>query len=324
MDSLILAPLNLGFFTQDGSRKRARVETTRSLKKVKVSTFGAAVEHEINIDVEDLCARNILTPVEPLERPRFTKQSMLTGYKMSEVLGTGKTCTVRKAVDLCTRQTVAIKIMNRYCESSMEDMFTHAEREAQLLSELDHPNIVKFIRQIETPTKVYTVLEYVQGTDLQTYVTRNPKEIKKLFKQLASTLDYCHTQGVAHRDVKPQNLLVDTQGNLKIVDFGMSVRYHGQKINTSCGTPSYASPEAIMGRNYNGPELDSWSVGVVLFQMTTSTLPFANVSETLQGQWNNQAPQLCKETRELVQGLLCMEPTLRMTLRQAAAAAWCR
>jgi len=101
------------------------------------------------------------------------------------------------------------------------------------------------------------------------------EESAKFLRQILSALEYCHETSVIHRDLKPENLLLDNHKNIKINDFGLSnVMTHGQFLQSSCGSPHYSSPEILQRTKYIGPEVDIWSVGVILYAMVTGTLPW--------------------------------------------------
>ncbi|KAF3508176.1 hypothetical protein F2Q69_00001068 [Brassica cretica] len=100
-------------------------------------------------------------------------------------------------------------------------------------------------------------------------------DARKLFQQLIDAVDYCHNRGVYHRDLKPQNLLLDSKGNLKVSDFGLSaVPKSGDMLSTACGSPCYIAPELIMNKGYSGAAVDVWSCGVILFELLAGYPPF--------------------------------------------------
>lgn len=123
------------------------------------------------------------------------------------------------------------------------------------------------------------MLEYIEGGELFHHIYENGRlpehEAVRIFRQMISGLSYCHRFNICHRDLKPENILMDRNRNIKIVDFGMAALQPANKwLNTSCGSPHYASPEVIRGNNYRGDKADVWSCGVILYAMLTGTLPF--------------------------------------------------
>ena len=136
----------------------------------------------------------------------------------------------------------------------------------------------------------YLVLEFVEGGELFDHITRNgclpEPEAVRIFRQMISGLSYCHRFNICHRDLKPENILMDRNRNIKIVDFGMAALQPANKwLNTSCGSPHYASPEVIRAENYHGDKADIWSCGIILFAMLTGRLPFGGTGDS--GDWRN-------------------------------------
>lgn len=129
-------------------------------------------------------------------------------------------------------------------------------------------------------------MEYVEGGELFNLVNDQEglkeDDARRLFRQIISGIEYCHQNLVAHRDLKLENILVDRQGNIKIVDFGLSnFMKDGQFLKTGCGSLHYAPPEIIMGKRYTGAEVDTWSCGVILYAMLTGYLPFDEDNQSL-------------------------------------------
>lgn len=147
---------------------------------------------------------------------------------------------------------------------------------------MDHPNILKLYDVLETNKKVYIILEHVKGGELFDYIIDNDrlpeKEAIRFLGQMVVGLQHCHAHWVCHRDLKAENLLLDENNNIKIVDFGFAQvtrRWNELLLDTPCGSPHYAAPEVISGeRLYDGPQSEVWSLGVILFAMTTGLLPF--------------------------------------------------
>lgn len=152
-------------------------------------------------------------------------------------------------------------------------------REIEILKMIRHPNIIQLFEIIETPKQLFLIMEYVSGGELFDYIVKKQKlpesESAKFFQQIICGVEYLHELGIVHRDLKPENLLLDYQNNLKLVDFGLSNTYkQGETLKTACGSPCYAAPEMIEGKNYLGSRVDIWSCGVILFAMVAGYLPF--------------------------------------------------
>ncbi|XP_027108569.1 CBL-interacting serine/threonine-protein kinase 9 isoform X4 [Coffea arabica] len=147
---------------------------------------------------------------------------------------------------------------------------------------IKHPNVVSLIEVMASKTKIYIVLEYVDGGELFDKIAKYGRlkedEARRYFQQLINAVDYCHSRGVYHRDLKPENLLLDSCGSLKVSDFGLSafskqVRADGL-LHTACGTPNYVAPEVLTDKGYDGTSSDVWSCGVILFVLMAGYLPF--------------------------------------------------
>ncbi|KAJ3308698.1 hypothetical protein HDV04_000954, partial [Boothiomyces sp. JEL0838] len=152
-------------------------------------------------------------------------------------------------------------------------------QEVLLLMRFDHPNIVKIFQMIDSEEDVYLVMEYARGGELLDYVISKrvlqENEARKLFRQLVSAVDYIHQSKVVHRDLKLENILLSGNGDILLTDFGLGRIFNeGQKLKTFCGTATYAAPEMVCGKLYDGVKTDIWAMGVVLYVMVTGFLPF--------------------------------------------------
>nr|CAD7193611.1 unnamed protein product [Timema douglasi] len=176
-----------------------------------------------------------------------------------------------------TGKEVAIKIIDKtqLNPGSLQKLF----REVRIMKMLDHPNIVKLFQVIETEKTLYLVMEYASGGEVFDYLVLHgrmkEKEARAKFRQIVSAVQYCHQKKIIHRDLKAENLLLDSEMNIKIADFGFSNEFTpGNKLDTFCGSPPYAAPELFQGKKYDGPEVDVWSLGVILYTLVSGSLPF--------------------------------------------------
>lgn len=128
-------------------------------------------------------------------------------------------------------------------------------REVRIMKMLDHPNIVKLFQVIETEKTLYLVMEYASGGEVFDYLVLHgrmkEKEARAKFRQIVSAVQYCHQKKIIHRDLKAENLLLDSEMNIKIADFGFSNEFTpGNKLDTFCGSPPYAAPELFQGKEH--------------------------------------------------------------------------
>jgi MAP/microtubule affinity-regulating kinase len=134
-------------------------------------------------------------------------------------------------------------------------VFPQLFREVRIMKMLDHPNIVKLFQVIETDKTLYLVMEYASGGEVFDYLVLHgrmkEKEARAKFRQIVSAVQYCHQKKIIHRDLKAENLLLDSEMNIKIADFGFSNEFTpGDKLDTFCGSPPYAAPELFQGTSY--------------------------------------------------------------------------
>ncbi len=159
----------------------------------------------------------------------------------------------------------------------------HRERnlnEASILRDLlGIPNITQYVDHFDTDQNLIIVCEYCKGIDLFDYICdhgRVPEsDAKYIFKQLCTAMAAVHKKGIIHRDLKPENIIIDDDTQVTIIDWGLSFYPDRTEERASCGSPNYASPEIITsGCSYNGPEVDVWGLGCVLYTMLTANMPF--------------------------------------------------
>jgi len=198
-------------------------------------------------------------------------------YRLLKTIGKGNFAKVKLAKHIPTGKEVAIKIIDKtqLNPGSLQKLF----REVRIMKTVDHPNIVKLFQVIETEKTLYLVMEYASGGEVFDYLVLHgrmkEKEARAKFRQIVSAVQYCHQKKIIHRDLKAENLLLDSEMNIKIADFGFSNEFiPGNKLDTFCGSPPYAAPELFQGKKYDGPEVDVWSLGVILYTLVSGSLPF--------------------------------------------------
>jgi len=206
------------------------------------------------------------------------------GYGLGEQLGKGSYAIVRAATSKKHKRRVAIKIISK--KKAPEDYLTKfLPREIQVLKRLRHPNCISLLEAIETNTRIYLIMNLAENGDLLEYIReRGPmpdEDARKYFRNLITAIEYFHSLGIVHRDLKCENLLLDLNFHVVVSDFGFA---RGQMVNpetgkrrlsqTFCGSYAYAPPEILRGIAYDGTIADIWSIGVILYTMVSASLPF--------------------------------------------------
>uniref|UniRef100_A0A1A8LV85 MAP/microtubule affinity-regulating kinase 3 n=2 Tax=Nothobranchius TaxID=28779 RepID=A0A1A8LV85_9TELE len=251
-------------------------------------------------------------------------------YRLLKTIGKGNFAKVKLARHIPTGREVAIKIIDKtqLNPTSLQKLF----REVRIMKILNHPNIVKLFEVIETDKTLYLVMEYASGGEVFDYLVAHgrmkEKEARAKFRQIVSAVQYCHQKHIVHRDLKAENLLLDADMNIKIADFGFSNEFTlGGKLDTFCGSPPYAAPELFQGKKYDGPEVDVWSLGVILYTLVSGSLPFdgQNLKElrerVLRGKYRIPF-YMSTDCENLLKRFLVLNPGKRGTLEQIMKDRW--
>lgn len=251
-------------------------------------------------------------------------------YELEKTIGKGNFAVVKLATHIVTKTKVAIKIIDKTALD--EENLTKIFRETAILKKLRHPHITRLYQLMETDHTIYLVTEYASKGEIFDYLVakgRMPEpEAKRIFSQIVSALSYCHSQGVVHRDLKAENLLLDQNMNIKLADFGFSNQYtEGCLLSTWCGSPPYAAPELFQGLKYDGPKADIWSLGVVLYVLVCGSLPFdgptlhALRNVVIDGKF--RIPYfMSQDCEHLIRHMLVVEPEKRLTISQIEKHKW--
>jgi tRNA A-37 threonylcarbamoyl transferase component Bud32 len=201
-------------------------------------------------------------------------------YKLEAALGKGGMATVYRAFQASVKRYVAIKVMAPEI-ADQAGFVERFEREAEVIASLEHPHILPVIDYGNADGIHYLVMRYIEGGSLEDRMRRVPLslgESARMLTQMASALDYAHKRGVIHRDLKPNNVLMDSSENLYLTDFGIArLTQSEQKLTATgsvMGTPAYMSPEQGIGRPVDARS-DIYTLGVVLYEMVLNRLPFA-------------------------------------------------
>lgn len=244
-------------------------------------------------------------------------------YLIGEFIAAGNYGKVKKAHRIDTGAEVAVKIINKKLMNEEEEV--RAMREIDILRRLDHPNIIRFHEMVDSGDRLYLFMEYMEGGHtLKKYIEKGLSELeaKELFRQIAAAILYCHTMQVVHRDIKPTNILIDSAGRVKMIDFGLSAISEAGKLQgTFCGSPAYAPPEIILGTKYMGPAADVWSLGVLLYAMVGNKLPFDCLGKILACNWT-RLDSVSEECRDLLNRMIVYDPNQRISMADIMMHPW--
>jgi serine/threonine-protein kinase len=231
-------------------------------------------------------------------------------YRLEATVGTGGMSTVYRAFDTVLERHVAIKLMHREIAKD-SDQLERFRREARAVAQLNHPHIVGVIDAGEDDNTPFIVFEFVEGETLKDRIRRNGRlqipEAVAYAIEIARALEAAHTQGIVHRDVKPQNVLVDEEGTAKVTDFGIARTLDQDGLTADgrvLGTTDYVSPEQALGHLVTGPS-DLYSLGIVLYEMLTGEVPFKG---------ENQVAVAMKHVRDELPDLQLRRPEISSAL----------
>jgi eukaryotic-like serine/threonine-protein kinase len=238
-------------------------------------------------------------------------------YRLGDRIGAGGMSTVYRATDETLQRTVAIKLMHREIASD-SDQLERFRREARAVAQLSHPHIVGVIDYGEDDGRPYIVFEYVEGETLKERIRRNGRlpitEAVAYAIEIARALGTAHARHIVHRDVKPQNVLIDEEGSAKVTDFGIARTLDEEGLTADgrvLGTTDYVSPEQALGRPVTG-QSDLYALGIVLYEMLTGEVPFKG---------ENQVAVAMKHVREQLPDVQHKRPEVSSALAAVVDAA---
>ncbi|WFD44407.1 non-specific serine/threonine protein kinase [Malassezia psittaci] len=286
-------------------------------------------------------------PATRLEREKkrhYNDPANVGPWKLGKVIGQGASGRVRHAIHERSQQHAAVKIIPKQMLinsrmslrdlSAKQDKLTLGiEREIVIMKLIEHPNLLGLWDVYETSKELYLVMEYVAGGELFDYLVARgrlrPDEARNYFRQVIFGIGYCHQFSICHRDLKPENLLLDgSRTTVKVADFGMAALQPMEKmLETSCGSPHYASPEIVSGKSYDGTSSDIWSCGIILFALLCGRLPFDDpniqtlLSKVRTGKFT-MPEHLEPDAQNLIARMLEVNPQRRATMREICAHPW--
>lgn len=262
-----------------GSERASSLPSKPEKKSGARGTFGNQKgSHRKSSSVSSNKRRGIATPASLTVLHR--KGYILDG---GSTLGTGAYAKVKVGTSLKMNIQVAIKVINKL-STPKEVVEKFLPREIETMRAVSNEHIIKLYEVVETPETLFFVMELADRGDLLDFINERKYLSERLargfFSDLVKGMDHCHTRGVVHRDLKCENLLLDSHMRIKISDFGFARKFDGN-LRTFCGSFAYAAPEVILGNPYNGPLADIWSMGIILYAMVTGRLPFKDTSTSV-------------------------------------------
>uniref|UniRef100_A0A669BVM4 non-specific serine/threonine protein kinase n=1 Tax=Oreochromis niloticus TaxID=8128 RepID=A0A669BVM4_ORENI len=256
------------------------------------------------------------------------EQPHIGNYRLLKTIGKGNFAKVKLARHILTGREVSSKKQEGE-KNNAQKVFREVLNSHNFLL---YMYLFQLFEVIETEKTLYLIMEYASGGEVFDYLVAHgrmkEKEARAKFRQIVSAVHYCHQKNIVHRDLKAENLLLDADSNIKIADFGFSNEFMaGNKLDTFCGSPPYAAPELFQGKKYDGPEVDIWSLGVILYTLVSGSLPFdgQNLKElrerVLRGKY--RVPfYMSTDCEGILRRFLVLNPTKRCSLEQIMKDKW--
>jgi serine/threonine protein kinase len=254
-------------------------------------------------------------------------------YVLGRLLGKGNFAKVYHARSIVSGEEVAIKIMDKDHLSKLDVTHHMIIREIDIMRRVRHPHVVHILEVMATKTRIFVVMEFVGGGPLNDCLIHrriDEASARRVFQQIVCALDYCHSLGVYHRDIKPDNILLDAVGNIKVADFGLSAltdtAQREAQLHTVCGTPMFIAPEVFQRCGYDGAKADVWACGVLLFRLMAGHFPF-NHKDTNMYHMIHRCNYRCPRwfsvgLARLVRRMICFEPARRITIPEIKENIW--
>jgi len=261
----------------------------------------------------------------------------LNQYDIGNILGKGAFSIVYQATQKSTGQEFAVKIIRKESLGLDQRAQMRIDREVEILTKVNHPNIVRLYDLIESETRLYLIMELVTGGELFDKIVAkgyySEKDACLVIKNVVSAIKYLHEQRIAHRDLKPENLLLKGKDDTHVMisDFGLSrVLGDSSMAYTACGTPYYVAPEVVSGKGY-GKEVDLWSIGVIAYFLLAGFPPFMGdtlpeiVEQILNADYDFPEPywdNVSESAKDFISKLLVTDKSQRMTSELALDHPW--
>ncbi|XP_022095191.1 testis-specific serine/threonine-protein kinase 6-like [Acanthaster planci] len=256
------------------------------------------------------------------------------GIELEKKLGQGTYAQVHAGRQLKPLRSVAVKIISLE-KTNQRYRVKFLPREIELLRKVEHPNVIKLFMILKYEHKVFFVTELAQRGDLLGYIQRHKvlsvPVARTIFSQILAAIEYLHQNGIYHRDLKCENILLDPGHKVKLTDFGFAREWYepNELCRTYCGSAAYASPEILQGLPYEPSTADIWSMGIVLFVMVQGRMPFddTNVKQMVSVVLRydvgfvNKRP-LCSPLKALIRSILNHDQWKRATIGQIRRSPW--
>mmetsp|Transcript_71750 Transcript_71750/g.87973 ORF Transcript_71750/g.87973 Transcript_71750/m.87973 type:complete len:396 (+) Transcript_71750:67-1254(+) len=284
--------------------------------------------------LKDLC-----TQYKVKDIPKVKSLNLKKEYSIGKKLGAGGFATVRRCKRKSDGKIFALKVINKK-NLERSDLII-LESEVNIMRQINHPNIVVLYDIFEGKTKLCLVLSLLEGGELFDRIIErghfSERDASNQFVQMLSALSYLHDKKIVHRDLKPENLLYQTKDDnspIKLIDFGLAGNITNGPLKTPCGTPNYVAPEILRRQPY-GPQVDMWSIGVILYILLCGFPPFYDDNDDLgrlykkiknadysfpKPYWN----AISDKAKDIIQQLLVADPDKRLSANQALNHDWCK
>lgn len=281
-----------------------------------------------------------------ISNENYVENVSIGDYIIIKELGSGSTAKVVLAFNKNSNTRVAIKIVKRKNGINVEALPEEEKsndanigfnderiyREAVISTLLDHPHIIKLLDFLYSDLYFFLIFEYVKGDQLYDIIMKekqiSEEKARKYFRQIISAINYVHQNSIVHRDLKIENVVVDQNDNIKILDFGLSNFYDNKNLlKTFCGSLYFAAPELLHGQLYSGPEVDVWSLGIILYVMLCGKVPFDDDSvRELQNKIKSASFEFCsdisKKAKDLISKMIVNDISKRFTMSEVIKSEW--
>eukprot|EP01104_Vermistella_antarctica_P000103 TRINITY_DN1011_c0_g3_i1.p1 TRINITY_DN1011_c0_g3~~TRINITY_DN1011_c0_g3_i1.p1 ORF type:complete len:453 (+),score=169.85 TRINITY_DN1011_c0_g3_i1:109-1467(+) len=299
------------------SPKERKKKSKKKSKHRKLAKEKTQEEMEVDIVLKDL----------EVSAVKVTKD-----YKVLKEVGRGNFSVVMKAKDKKTKQFVAIKVIKK---STLKNGVEDARKEAHILTNLEHPNIIQLYECREDSKNFYLIMELVEGKEMFDMIVDrgcySEKEARNVIAQVTSAIKYMHGMNFAHRDLKPENVLctVDKDGNevAKVADFGASKA--SEEMQTRIGTPQYVAPEVLESKtDLYSDQVDMWSIGCIAYTLLAGAFPFEQprlFNKIIACDYDMNSDHwdtISDGAKSFIKALLVKDPGIRLTPQQVLDHPW--